>query len=350
MQEIMLGYSDSNKDGGFITSGWELYKAEIRLIEVFRKHAITLRIFHGRGGSVGRGGGPSYDAILAQPPEAVGGQIRVTEQGEIISSKYSNPDVGRRNLEIFAAATLEASLLSPDPEAAPQEAYLETMEELSRVAFSAYRALVYDTPEFETYFWSATVINEISGLNLGSRPASRTKTGRIEDLRAIPWVFSWAQCRLMLPGWYGFGAACAAWRAQDKDLAHLQAMYRDWPFFRMLLSNMEMVLAKSNIGIASRYAELVLDVSLREKIFERIRAEWMQSIAALLAITGQKELLQDNPQLETSLRMRVPYLDPLNHMQVELLKLHRADVENETLLRGIQLAINGISAGLRNSG
>jgi phosphoenolpyruvate carboxylase len=349
VQEIMLGYSDSNKDGGFITSGWELYKAEIKLIEVFRKHEIKLRLFHGRGGSVGRGGGPSYDAILAQPPGAVGGQIRVTEQGEIISSKYSNPEVGRRNLEIFTAATLEASLLSPERDA-PQETYLETMEALSQAAFAAYRALVYETPEFETYFWSSTVINEISGLNLGSRPASRTKTQRIEDLRAIPWVFSWAQCRLMLPGWYGFGAACAAWLAQHDDLARLQTMYRDWPFFRMLLSNMEMVLAKSNIGIASRYAELVPDMQLRDMIFGRIRAEWAQSIDMLLAITGQKELLQDNRPLDTSLRMRVPYLDPLNHMQVELLKLHRADPENETLLRGIQLAINGISAGLRNSG
>jgi phosphoenolpyruvate carboxylase len=349
IQEIMLGYSDSNKDGGFITSGWELYKAQIELIEIFRKHAIKLRLFHGRGGSVGRGGGPSYDAILAQPPGAVGGQIRVTEQGEIISSKYSNPEVGRRNLEIFVSATLEASLLSPQQDP-PRKVYLETMEDLSKIAFSAYRALVYETPEFESYFWSSTAINEISGLNLGSRPASRTKTRRIDDLRAIPWVFSWAQCRLMLPGWYGFGTACAAWLTHHEDLAQLQAMYREWPFFRMLLSNMEMVLAKSNIGIASRYAELVPDKALRETIFGRIRAEWVQSIDALLAITEQKELLQDNPLLDRSLRMRVPYLDPLNHLQIELLKLHRDDPQNETLLRGIQLAINGISAGLRNSG
>jgi phosphoenolpyruvate carboxylase len=348
VQEIMLGYSDSNKDGGFITSGWELYKAQIELIEIFGKHSIKLRLFHGRGGSVGRGGGPSYEAILAQPPGAVGGQIRVTEQGEIISSKYSNPEVGRLNLEIFVAATFEASLLTPQEP--PRQTYLETMEELSQLAYAAYRALVYETPEFETYFWSSTVINEISGLNLGSRPASRTRTRRIEDLRAIPWVFSWAQCRLTLPGWYGFGTACATWLAQHENLAQLQAMYREWPFFRMLLSNMEMVLAKSNIGIASRYAELVPDVALRETIFGRIRTEWTQSIDALLAISEQKELLQDNPALDTSLRMRVPYLDPLNHLQIALLKLHRADPQNETLLRGIQLAINGISAGLRNSG
>jgi phosphoenolpyruvate carboxylase len=349
VQEIMLGYSDSNKDGGFITSGWELYKAEIRLIEIFRKHGLRLRLFHGRGGSVGRGGGPSYDAILAQPPGAVCGQIRVTEQGEIISSKYSNPEVGRRNLEIFVAATLEASLLSP-PQEATRASHFDIMEDLSQRAFAAYRALVYETPEFESYFWSSTVISEIAGLNLGSRPASRTKTRRIEDLRAIPWVFSWAQCRLMLPGWYGFGTACASLLARPGGLAELRAMYREWPFFRMLLSNMEMVLAKSNIGIASRYAELVADKQMRETIFGRIYAEWAQSIEALLAVTQQEELLADNPSLDLSLRMRVPYLDPLNHMQVELLKLHRADPEDETLLRGIQLAINGISAGLRNSG
>ncbi len=352
VQEIMLGYSDSNKDGGFITSGWELYKAEISLIETFRRHGVRLRLFHGRGGSVGRGGGPSYEAILAQPSGAVGGQIRVTEQGEIISSKYSNPEIGRRNLETLVSATLEATLLMPEHHA-PRLEYLSAMEELSHAAFKAYRGLVYDTPDFENYFWSSTVITEIATLNLGSRPASRTKTRRIEDLRAIPWVFSWAQCRLMLPGWFGFASAY-----RDFMLAHpenglelLQDMYREWPFFRMLLSNMEMVLAKSNIGIASRYAELVPDQALREEIFGRIRAEWADAIEALLAITKQAELLQDNPILDRSLRMRVPYLDPLNHIQVEFLKLHRAaNSKDEQILRGIQLTINGISAGLRNSG
>ncbi len=352
VQEIMLGYSDSNKDGGFITSGWELYKAEISLIETFRRHGVRLRLFHGRGGSVGRGGGPAYEAILAQPSGAVGGQIRVTEQGEIISSKYSNPEIGRRNLETFVSATLEASLLMPEHHA-PRPEYLSAMEELSGAAFKAYRGLVYETPDFENYFWSSTVITEIATLNLGSRPASRTKTRRIEDLRAIPWVFSWAQCRLMLPGWYGFGSAFKAFVAAHPNdgLQLLQDMYDEWPFFRMLLSNMEMVLAKSNIGIASRYAELVPDKALREEIFGRIRAEWTDAIEAHLAVTKQAELLQDNPVLDRSLRMRVPYLDPLNHVQVELLKLHRAaDRQNEQILRGIQLTINGISAGLRNSG
>ena len=228
-QEVMLGYSDSNKDGGFVTSGWELYKAEIGLVEVFRRHGVRIRLFHGRGGSVGRGGGPSYDAILAQPGGAVQGQIRITEQGEIISSKYSNPDVGRRNLETFVSATLEATLLQ-DESPAPDPAFLETMEELSKAAYAAYRGLVYETDGFVRYFWSSTVITEIATFNIGSRPASRKKTQAIEDLRAIPWVFSWAQCRLMLPGWFGFGSAVKAYvEAHPEDgldgpEGHVQAL------------------------------------------------------------------------------------------------------------------------------
>jgi phosphoenolpyruvate carboxylase len=351
VQEVMLGYSDSNKDGGFVTSGWELYKAEIGLVEVFERHGVRLRLFHGRGGSVGRGGGPSYDAIIAQPGGAVNGQIRITEQGEIISSKYSNAEVGRNNLEILAAATLEASLLHPR-RSAPRREYLTAMEELSALAFKAYRGLVYETDGFVDYFWASTVINEIATLNIGSRPASRKKTRAIEDLRAIPWVFSWAQCRLMLPGWYGFGSAVEAWIEQhpDKGMSFLKELYREWPFFRMLLSNMDMVLAKSSIAIASRYAELVPDHALREKIFGRIRREWHASIESLLDIMGQDRLLQGNPLLERSVRHRFPYLDPLNHVQVELLKEYRAQNPDEQILRGIQLTINGISAGLRNTG
>ncbi|HVD85723.1 MAG TPA: phosphoenolpyruvate carboxylase, partial [Bradyrhizobium sp.] len=320
VQEVMLGYSDSNKDGGFVTSGWELYKAEIGLVEVFERHGVRLRLFHGRGGSVGRGGGPSYDAIIAQPGGAVNGQIRITEQGEIISSKYSNAEVGRSNLEILAAATLEASLLQPK-HSAPSGEYLKTMDQLSELAFKAYRGLVYETEGFVDYFWASTVITEISTLNIGSRPASRKKTRAIEDLRAIPWVFSWAQCRLMLPGWYGFGSAVEAWIAEhpDKGMPFLKELYREWPFFRTLLSNMDMVLAKSSIAIASRYAELVPDTALRENIFGRIRREWHNSIETLLDIMGQQRLLQGNPLLERSIRNRFPYLDPLNHVQVELL-------------------------------
>jgi phosphoenolpyruvate carboxylase len=351
VQEVMLGYSDSNKDGGFVTSGWELYKAEIGLVSVFERHHVRLRLFHGRGGSVGRGGGPSYDAIIAQPGRAVNGQIRITEQGEIISSKYSNGDVGLYNLKVLAAATLEASLLQPK-QSAPTPEYLKAMDEFSALAFKAYRGLVYETEGFADYFWASTVINEIATLNIGSRPASRKKTREIEDLRAIPWVFSWSQCRLMLPGWYGFASAAEEWIKEhpDKGMPFLQELYREWPFFRTLLSNMDMVLAKSSIAIASRYAELVPDVALREKIFGRISREWQSSIDMLLKITGQERLLQSNPLLERSIRNRFPYLDPLNHVQVELLKEHRANNADEQVLRGVQITINGISAGLRNSG
>jgi phosphoenolpyruvate carboxylase len=351
VHEVMLGYSDSNKDGGFVTSGWELYKAEIGLVEVFERHGVRLRLFHGRGGSVGRGGGPSYDAIIAQPGGAVNGQIRITEQGEIISSKYSNAEVGRNNLEILAAATLDASLLQPR-QSAPRAEYLKAMEQLSALAFRAYRGLVYETEGFVDYFWASTVITEISTLNIGSRPASRKKTREIEDLRAIPWVFSWAQCRLMLPGWYGFGSAVETWVSEhpEQGMPFLQELYREWPFFRTLLSNMDMVLAKSSIAIASRYAELVPDVTLRDNIFGRIRREWHTTIETLLDIMGQERLLQGNPLLERSIRNRFPYMDPLNHIQVELLKEHRAQNPDAQVLRGIQITINGISAGLRNSG
>ena len=351
LQEVMLGYSDSNKDGGFVTSGWELYKAEIKLVEVFHKHRVKLRLFHGRGGSVGRGGGPSYDAILAQPGGAVSGSIRITEQGEIIASKYSNAEVGRRNLEIIAAATLEASILNPD-KPAPKDDYLDAMEFLSANAYQSYRILVYETDGFLDYFWNSTVITEIATLNIGSRPASRTQTRKIEDLRAIPWVFSWAQCRLMLPGWYGFGSSVKFWieNYPDKGLPFLQEMASEWPFFRTLLSNMDMVLSKSSIAIASRYAELTPDKVLRDQIFGRIKQEWTDSIEMLLNITKQSSLLEKNPLLDRSIRNRFPYLDPLNHVQVELLKQHRSKSGGDLMLQGIQLTINGISAGLRNSG
>ena len=346
----MLGYSDSNKDGGFLTSGWELYKAELALVEVFRRHDVGLRLFHGRGGSVGRGGGPSYQAILAQPAGAVQGAIRITEQGEVIASKYSNPELGRRNLEILAAATLEATLLQPET-AETRPEYLEAMESLSAEAYRAYRSLVYETDDFDRFFRESTVIGEIANLNIGSRPSSRRASARIEDLRAIPWVFSWAQCRLMLPGWYGFGSAVEAWLAGHNDgMKILQSMYREWPFFQMLLSNMDMVLAKSDIAIASRYAELVSDSELRDRVFSRLRAEWQSAVDALLRIMGQQSLLESNPLLARSIRNRFPYLDPLNHMQIELLKRYRAGDTDENVVTGIHLTINGLAAGLRNSG
>src|SRR5574343_220407 len=349
--EVMLGYSDSNKDGGFLTSGWELYKAEIELARVFQQHGVRLRLFHGRGGSVGRGGGPSYHAILAQPAGAVSGQIRLTEQGEVISTKYGNPDTGRRNLEVLLAATLEASLTDHENRVEPAEQFHGVMDELSVRAFEAYRGLVYETPGFTTYFRQSTVVSEIASLNIGSRPASRKASDRIEDLRAIPWVFSWAQCRLMLPGWYGFGSAVDGWLADNPGgLATLQRMLKSWPFVRTLLSNMDMVMAKTDLAIASRYAELVADAELRERIFRRIRGEWELTRRHLLAILERDELLADNPMLKQSLKLRAPYMDPLNHLQVELLKRHRAGDTDERVARGIHLTINGIASGLRNRG
>jgi phosphoenolpyruvate carboxylase len=354
LQEVMLGYSDSNKDGGFLMSNWALYRAEITLVEVFKKHHLRLRLFHGRGGTVGRGGGPSYEAILAQPAGAVQGAIRITEQGEVIASKYANPELGRRNLEVLVAATLEATLL-PQAYDDPQPDCLAAMAELADSAFQAYRALVYETPDFERYFWESTVISEISQLNIGSRPASRKKTTAIEDLRAIPWVFSWSQCRLMLPGWYGFGSAFNAYQEKraGKGLPLLQRMYREWGFFRTMLANMDMLLAKTDIAIAERYAGLVQDAALREAIFLRIKQELQATITALLAITGQASLLESNPLLKRSLRNRYPYLDPLNHLQVELLQRYRAGPpwsDDKRVRSGIHLTINGVAAGLRNSG
>jgi phosphoenolpyruvate carboxylase len=386
-QDVMLGYSDSNKDGGIFTSNWELYRAEIALVEIFDAleapppgrsqggappsggdavrsdasggpvpHGIRLRLFHGRGGTVGRGGGPSYQAILAQPPGTVKGQIRLTEQGEVIASKYAHPEIGRRNLETLVAATLEASLLHPT-KAAPK-AFLDAAEALSQASMAAYRHLVYDTAGFTDYFFSATPIREIAELNIGSRPASRKATRAIEDLRAIPWGFSWGQCRVALPGWCGFGSGVEAYLGEGESrqsrLELLQRMHKQWPFFRTLLSNLDMVLAKSDLRIASRYVELVEDKRLGKRIFAAIRAEWDLAHAALAQITGEAERLQSNPALARSIEHRFPYLDPLNHLQVELMRRYRkrreGDPANERLQRGIHLSINGIAAGLRNTG
>lgn len=429
LQEVMLGYSDSNKDGGFLTSNWELYKAEQALVVVFASVGVRLRLFHGRGGTVGRGGGPSYEAIRAQPQGTVAGQIRLTEQGETIASKFSNPEIGRRNLELLVAATLEASLLPPAFEAtgAKQRKQLAQFEQvmgtLSELAYQQYRNLVYGTPGFTDYFFQSTPITEIAQLNIGSRPASRSASRRIEDLRAIPWGFSWGQCRLLLPGWYGFGSAVSSWlengdsaemigtttKAENKpeskpehEAAHatrkqrlelLRSMFRQWPFFASLLSNMDMVLAKTDLALASRYATLVTERKLRKSIFSRIAAEHARTIECLEAITGVSERLANNPLLARSIKNRFAYLDPLNHLQVELLRRHRADNEtaaratdeadgessdsvsananananingndvasnasrleqqpDERVQRGIHLSINGIAAGLRNTG
>lgn len=367
-QEVMLGYSDSNKDGGFLTSNWSLYQAERALVDVFSARHVRLRLFHGRGGSVGRGGGSSFDAILAQPPGTVAGQIRLTEQGEVIQSKYKDAEVGRWHLELLVAATLESSLAPRAEATSAEDARMAhhgpAMSFMSEAAQRTYRGLVYDTRGFSDYFFAATPISEIAGLNIGSRPASRKKGQQIEDLRAIPWGFSWAQCRLMLTGWYGMGSAIEAYleagapgapRSRRSRLAQLREMARDWPAFRTLLSNMEMVLAKSDLAIAARYAQLVPQRGLRERIFGAISAEHARSLSMLKLLT-QRELLADNPTLQASLRERFAYIDPLNYLQIELIRRHRAAQRNpqaevdKRVQRAIHLTINGIAAGLRNSG
>ncbi|WP_028453491.1 phosphoenolpyruvate carboxylase [Chitinilyticum aquatile] len=352
VQEVMLGYSDSNKDGGYLTSNWELYKAELKLVDVFNKAGFKMRLFHGRGGTVGRGGGPAYDAILAQPAGSVNGQIRITEQGEVIAAKYADREVGRRNLEILVAATLESSFPPPCPPDFDPLPRRELMEKLSLRAYQSYRDLVYATPDFVTYFRESTPIGEIPNLNIGSRPSARKATNSIADLRAIPWVFSWSQCRLMLPGWYGFGTAISEYLKEngEEGLKTLRHHYKTWPFFTSSISNMEMVLAKSDIAIAARYSELVNDQQLAQRIFSRIKDEWQRAVDAVLAITEHTELLGDNPMLARSLANRLPYLDPLNHLQVELLKRMRSGDESEDVAHAVHLTINGIAAGLRNSG
>ncbi|MGJ7520084.1 phosphoenolpyruvate carboxylase [Variovorax sp. LT1P1] len=361
LQDVMLGYSDSNKDGGIFTSNWELYRTGLALVALFDElnkgssDPIRLRMFHGRGGTVGRGGGPSYQAILAQPPGTVRGQIRLTEQGEVIGSKYANREIGRRNLETLVAATLEATLLPVAK--APPAAFLSAAAELSSASMAAYRHLVYETPGFGDYFFSATPIREIAELNIGSRPASRNPSRSIEDLRAVPWSFSWGQCRLTLPGWYGFGSAIeqfvaggATAAAKKERQALLQRMYAQWPFFRTLLSNMDMVLAKSDLALASRYSELVADRKLRQKVFGLIEAEWHRTSDALTLITGAKQRLEGNADMQRSVRHRFPYIDPLHHLQVELMRRYRAGEGGERLQRGIHISINGVAAGLRNTG
>ncbi|KAI3598636.1 Phosphoenolpyruvate carboxylase [Cupriavidus necator H850] len=362
-QEVMLGYSDSNKDGGFLTSTWELYKAELALVQLFEQRQVKLRLFHGRGGTVGRGGGPTYQAILSQPPGTVNGQIRLTEQGEIINSKFANAEIGRRNLETVVAATLEASLLPQQNAPRELDTFEAVMQQLSDRAFTAYRDLVYETPGFKDYFFATTPITEIADLNLGSRPASRKlmdkKNRRIEDLRAIPWGFSWGQCRLLLPGWYGFGSAVKSLldtapddKARKLAVTTLRRMVKTWPFFSTLLSNMDMVLAKTDLAVASRYAQLCDDAALRRTVFNRISKEWHLTCEMLTLVTGHQERLADNPLLARSIKNRFAYLDPLNHLQVELLKRFRSgkDGDDIRVRRGIHLTINGVAAGLRNTG
>lgn len=354
-QEVMLGYSDSNKDGGYLASSWAVYRAELALVEVARRTGIRLRLFHGRGGTVGRGGGPSYQAILAQPPGAVNGSLRLTEQGEVIAAKYAEPQAARRNLESLVAATLESTLLDVEGLGAAAEPAYAVLDEVATLAQRAYAELVHDTPGFVEYFMASTPVSEIGSLNIGSRPTSRKPTSSISDLRAIPWVLAWSQSRVMLPGWYGTGTAFEQWiaagpQSEDERVEILHELYERWPFFRSVLSNMAQVLAKSDLGLAARYAELVEDEELRDRVFDKIVDEHRRTIAMHKLITGQDDLLADNPALARSVFNRFPYLEPLNHLQVELLRRYRSGDDDELVQRGILLTMNGLASALRNSG
>jgi phosphoenolpyruvate carboxylase len=354
-QEVMLGYSDSNKDGGFLTSNWELYKAEVSLVELFKQANIKLRLFHGRGGTVGRGGGPTYQAIMAQPKGTVDGQIRLTEQGEIISTRYSDPVVGRQHLETLIAATIDATLFPSDQlDPSKRRAFESVMETLSATAMTSYRSLVYETEGFAEYFFNTTPIDEIAELNLGSRPAARKSTRRIEDLRAIPWGFSWGQCRLLLPGWYGFGSAIHQFlqdpTSRSTRIAMLQEMQTHWPIFNTLINNLDMVLAKTDLIVARHYAHMMENQELRETIFSRIEQEHKLTTDAVNMLMGTTVRLANQPVLAKSIRDRLPYLDPLNHLQVEMIQRYRNGDTDEKLKWAIPLTINGIAAGLRNTG
>lgn len=352
-QEIMLGYSDSNKDGGYLAANWALYRAELDLVEAARSTGIRLRLFHGRGGTIGRGGGPSYDAILAQPPGAVNGSLRITEQGEVIAAKYAEPRIAHRNLESLIAATLESTLLDVEGLGDAAEPAYRVLDELAARAQRAYAELVHHTVGFVEYFEQSTPVSEIGSLNIGSRPTSRKATTSISDLRAIPWVLAWSQSRVMLPGWYGTGTALQEWiddGDRDQRVAVLRDLYRRWPFFQTVLSNMAQVLAKSDMGLAARYAELVDDAELRDRVFGKIRAEHELTIEMHRLVTGHDDLLADNPALARSVFNRFPYLEPLNHLQVELLRRYRGGDDDELLRRGILLTMSGLASALRNSG
>lgn len=348
-QEVMLGYSDSNKDGGYLSSSWSLYKAQKKLTALGNKFDVQISFFHGRGGTVGRGGGPSYEAILAQPEGSADGTIRLTEQGEVIGAKYGNPDLGFKNLEALVSAALESGALTVED--AKWDEYEKIIEEISESSYKVYRELVYNTEGFTDFFFEITPINAIAGLNIGSRPSSRKKKQSLESLRAIPWVFSWSQSRIMLPGWYGLGASFTEWINKNPDnLSILQKMYREWPFFRSVISNADMVLSKSDLRIASEYVKLAQNQEVAQKIFSEIVKEWELTLDVLKKITGNDVLLADNPELASSLRNRLAYFDSMNYLQIELLKRLREGDESEDLRKALHISINGLATGLRNSG
>jgi phosphoenolpyruvate carboxylase len=359
LQEVMIGYSDSSKDGGILTSSWELYKAQERLWEVARARGVELRLFHGRGGTVGRGGGPSHEAILAQPPETVACRIKITEQGEVVSSKYSLPEIALRSLELTTSAVIAASLPHATRNARKLSRWKEVMEEISAEAFAAYRRLVRETPGFYDYFVQATPVEELQHLRIGSRPAKRKAGSKsMDDLRAIPWVFGWTQSRHLLPGWLAVGTALENFvNARPREnLRLLRKMYQEWPFFHSTISNIEMTLAKADFQIARQYASRTLDQQLGKRVFRMLEEEYERACRAVLQITGEKRLLDQSPVLQRSIAVRNPYVDPLSYLQVELLARRRGGVsganssDREKLLYATLLTINGIAAGMRNTG
>jgi phosphoenolpyruvate carboxylase len=350
VQEVMIGYSDSNKESGFLQSAWALYRAQGDLMETGRRAGVTMQMFHGRGGSIGRGGGPANRTILAQPRGTVGGRLRVTEQGEMIADRYGHPGIAERHLEQVINAVLRASF--PHDDESPDPSWAEILDRLAAAACRHYRDLVYETPEFLTYFQQATPIEEIVEFKIGSRPTRRSPAVGVEQLRAIPWVFSWMQCRHTLPGWYGLGRAVDDYlQERPEALDTLRQMYRHWPFWTTLIDNAQMILTKADMTIARLYADLVADQELAARIYGRIAAEYQRSVDVVCRITGQKELLERSRILRHSIDRRNPYIDPLSFIQSVLLKRLRAgDGPHEELLTGVLECINGIASGLKNTG
>ena len=347
----MLGYSDSNKDGGMLTSTWEIFKAHKALHQVAEECGVKLRLFHGRGGTVGRGGGPTHRAIAAQPPHAFQGELKITEQGEVLNWKYADAIVAERNLELMIAAALEALTRSGGWGAQIEAEWEAAMDTLSEEAFRCYRAQIYDNPDILPYFEQATPVEELAHARIGSRPARRTERKGLEDLRAIPWVFGWMQSRHVVPGWFGVGTALERFLdAEPANETLLQTMMQRFPLFEDLIRNVETGMAKVDLAIARRYAELMPDASLRERVFQLIAEEYHRTYRMLLRITGQAYLLETNPVLANSIKLRNPYVDPMSLIQLDLLRRKRAGESGEDLDYALAATINGISAGLRNTG
>jgi phosphoenolpyruvate carboxylase len=355
-QEIMLGYSDSCKDGGILASNWSLYEAQKKIIAITDHHGVQCRLFHGRGGTIGRGGGPTHEAILSQPPGTVHGQIKFTEQGEVLRYKYSNAETAVYELSLGITGLLKASSSLIRPHPVDRRDYLGIMDELARIGEAAYRELIDETPGLLDYFYEVTPVNEISLLNIGSRPSHRAQQDRSRtSIRAIPWVFGWAQSRHTLPAWYGLGTALQAWRNGDPArLAQLQIMYREWPFLRSLLGNIQMALFKGEMNIAHEYTRLASDPDIAQRIYSRIREEYQRTVMQLLHVIHCHQLLEETPSLGLSLYRRNPYLDPLNNIQITLLARYRNNTltedQRERWLQPLLRSINAIASGMRNTG